>query len=186
MFDVIKNALNVREDDVLAISLHLSRFEDKCDDDPVSITLGLSFLDENDVEWPLAEVTGTMYNGMDTDYCLTDYAKWMGDHHMDHGIAGDLACQYYKENYSDPYGFYPDSVLYIRNIELKTMNANPDARGRILKNIGYLYRHCSGMRPDVVTMIFDHSENDIKECFSDDYLISSEGDTCFVDCEGSL
>ena len=186
MFDMIKNALNAREDDVLAISLRLSRFEDKCDDDPVSITLGLSFLDENDVEWPLAEVTGTMFNGMDTDYCLTDYAKWMDDHHADYGVAGDLACQYYKENYSDPNGFYPDSVLYIRKIELKTKNANPDARGFILENIGKLYHHCTGVKPGVVTMIFDSTEQDIKECVFYGYLISSEGDTCFVDCEGAL
>lgn len=186
MFDMIKSALNVREDDVLAVNLRLSRFEYKCDDDPVSITLELSFLDENDVEWPLAEVTGTMYNGMDTDYCLTDYAKWMDDYHVDHGVAGKLACLYYKENYSDPYGFYPDSVLYIRNIELKTMNANPDARGCILENIGDLYKHCVGLKPGVVTMLFDSTEKDIKECVSDDYLISSEGDTCFVDCEGGM
>lgn len=186
MFDMIKNALNVREDDVLAISLRLSRFEDKCDDDPVSITLGLSFLDENDVEWPLAEVTGTMYNGMDTDYCLTDYAKWMDDHYADHGVAGKLACQYYKENYSDPNGFYPGSVLYIRNIELKTKNANPDARGFILENIGDLYEHCVGLKPNIITMIFDSTERDIKECVSDDYLISSEGDTCFVDFDAAL
>lgn len=187
MFDSIKNALNLQEDDVLATKLYMYRAEDHFDDDPVGVKLELVYQVEDGSEFVLAEITGDMYGGMNHDYCLVDFAKWMDDLSADQGIAGELACQYYKQNYSDPHGWFPGSVLYVRHITLKTTSAKPEARGVILENVGALFGHCTGTRPGVVTMIFDKTEQDIKESvLEEELIVSSDGTHCFVDVEGGL